>query len=205
MHYATRMDPLYQLLTQMSEGLIQLLGCATLSRDFHTGPAQYSIDRTRLRLGHDPADLRAFGPAFERFVSRYPPDETIRHGQATHYERWYLLPREPDAPRLYLHRFLSDDPGDLGEHDHPWYSASMLLTGSLVEHWRPHGASPTIHRDVIRPFHVIVRPPQLAHRLAIGEGQPVTLFATGPHVREWGFWRRDGRGSPTWTYWRDAA
>ena len=51
MHPATRMDPLYQLLMQMSEGFTQLLGSASISRDFHTGPAHYSIDRARPSVG----------------------------------------------------------------------------------------------------------------------------------------------------------
>ena len=130
-----------------------------------------------------------------------------------HHEPWVR-----DAPPLWgadehgngdnvLGRMLEhcrDDQGELGLHDHPWYSASMLLTGSLIEHWREDGGATVMSSDVIDPFQVIVRSPRIAHRLAIGDGHPITLVATGPPIREWGFRQRDDDRFPAWTHWRSA-
>ena len=204
MTHAIPSDPLYQRLVTMSRSLTQLLDHAVFSHPLGSARATFSIERTVVRLHPARHDPEVFRRAIAGFATRYRPDEIIRHGRRDLHERWYLLSAEPGAPRLYLHRHLNDDPGDRGLHDHPWYSASMLLTGTLVEEWRADGSATEASRDVIEPCQVIVRPPQLAHRLTIGDGQPATLVATGAHVRQWGFWQRDGQGFPAWTYWRHA-
>ncbi|HZR87870.1 MAG TPA: hypothetical protein VFB02_13755 [Bradyrhizobium sp.] len=114
-------------------------------------------------------------------------------------ERWFVVPRNP-AGNAYLHRFWRSD-DDQALHDHPWPSVSIVLRGGYVEHTIAAGG---IHRRRIRrPGDVIFRGPQAAHRIEIdptlaGPGEVVTLFLTGPRIREWGFHCPKG-----WVHWRD--
>ena len=198
-------DPLYKRLISLSRCLTRLIELAESSHPIGAAHATFSLARAVVRLDSAHHDAERYRRALTDFAARYPPDEVIRSGRWTLREQWHLLPPEPGAPRLYLQRRLSDDRGDRGLHDHPSYSASMLLTGHLVEHWREDGAATVESRDVIDPFQVIVRSPRIAHRLAIGDGHPITLVATGPPIREWGFWQRDADRFPVWRHWRDAA
>lgn len=112
--------------------------------------------------------------------------------QAVYLRRWWL-DRETDAEGrgqrgLYVHEFRGSDPTRL--HDHPWPSASLLVSGRLVE----HSGQGT---QVIVPGTVCLRPAGFRHRLALVEGrgrpQPaVTLFATGNRAGDWGFEEADG-------------
>lgn len=104
--------------------------------------------------------------------------------------RRYLLPRNRFL-NIYLHRFLgSDDARAL--HDHPWYSASIVLQGHLIEH------RPNKQPRVIRRGQITIRSPQFLHRIELAEEQTaLTLFCTGPVVRTWGFACPNG-----WVPWR---
>ena len=198
-------DPLYKRLISLSRCLTRLIELAESSHPIGAAHATFSLARAVVRLDSAHHDAERYRRALADFASRYPSDEVIRFGRWTLREQWHLLPPEPGAPQLYLQRRFSDDRDDLGLHDHPSYSASLLLTGHLVEHWREDGAATVESRDVIDPFQVLVRSPRIAHRLAIGDGHPITLVATGPPIREWGFWQRDADRFPVWRHWRDAA
>lgn len=104
--------------------------------------------------------------------------------------RHYLLPRNKIL-NVYLHRFYgSDDARAL--HDHPWYSASIVLKGNLIEHL------PDNHSRVISPGKLTVRGPKFQHRIELPAGTTATtLFCTGPVLRTWGFICADG-----WVPWR---
>ena len=94
--------------------------------------------------------------------------------------RRYLLPRN-NFLNVYLHTFLGSD-DDRALHDHPWYSASIVLRGTLIEHL-PGGLKRTISLGRFS-----FRSPQLQHRIELPAGQTATtLFITGPVVRKWGF------------------
>ena len=104
--------------------------------------------------------------------------------------RWWLIPRNY-SQNIYLHQILiSDDVRAL--HDHPWDNTSFLLAGGYTE-VTPEG-------EFVREVgSVIHRKATDAHRLVIPEGgEAVSLFMTGPLIREWGFHCPKG-----WRHWKD--
>lgn len=127
------------------------------------------------------------------------PDVVI--GQ-DYLQRWHLVPRNRRA-NLYLHAFhRSDD--DRALHDHPWPSVSLLLSSHYWEcvparSHEPDGDTAAL----LRPLGALHRrPAHAAHRIELPVEYPdepvITLFATGPKVREWGFWCPQG-----WRHWQD--
>lgn len=93
--------------------------------------------------------------------------------------RWYLLPRNGWS-NLYLHDIRKSD-DDRALHDHPWANTSFLILGSYIEH-TPDGSFRRNAGDVIN------RPGTALHRLEVIPGERcISLFSTGPKVRDWGF------------------
>jgi hypothetical protein len=122
-----------------------------------------------------------------------PPQQA---GDVAYLSRWYAIPRNRWC-NVYIHHFTrSDDHRAL--HDHPWASCSILLDGGYIEHlpggiaFRPEGS--IVCRAAATPHRV-----QLYRQLDSDAERPViTLFLTGPRVREWGFHCPAG-----WRHWRD--
>ncbi len=105
-------------------------------------------------------------------------------------KRWWVVPRN-DMSNLYLHWMTGDD-DDRALHDHPWDNTSQLLLGSYIEH-TPEGLFKREAGDVVH------RKATDAHRLEVIPGQSaISLFMTGPKLREWGFHCPQG-----WKHWRD--
>ena len=104
--------------------------------------------------------------------------------------RWWIVPRN-DYANLYLHEILHSD-DDRALHDHPWDNTSFLIDGSYIE-VTPEGeflreAGSLVHRQATD-----------AHRLIVPDGgRAVSLFYTGPAIREWGFHCPQG-----WRPWRE--
>lgn len=124
-------------------------------------------------------------------IRRTAPDVEISRPHAPAYlHRWHLIPRNRVC-NVYLHVFLGDDPGD-DMHDHPWWSLSLMLRGSLFEH-RPDGCVIRATGDVVfrgaATLHRLERMRPVSMRRA---KPPVSLFITGPRFRRWGF--MTGRG-----------
>lgn len=129
------------------------------------------------------------------------PDVTLKNREGGIYlERWYIWPLWARSPGgeykpltgnwfgLYIHRFLGSDE-DRALHDHPRHNASLVLSGGYLEHlrdrkvWREPGSwvfrhAATAHR-VVLPVHIIDQKPYPL--------PAVSLFFTGPKVRDWGF------------------
>ncbi len=104
--------------------------------------------------------------------------------------RWWVIPRNKMC-NVYLHEILNSD-DDRAMHDHPWANTSLLIAGSYIEH-TPGGTFTRNAGDVIE------RAADALHRLEVIPGQRViSLFMTGPTVREWGFACPKG-----WVHWRD--
>lgn len=104
--------------------------------------------------------------------------------------RWWVVPRNAWC-NVYLHHILRSD-DDRAFHDHPWDNMSLVIAGRYVEH-TPGGA---FFRN---PGDVVSRKAGDAHRLEILEGEDaVSLFQTGPKVREWGFHCPQG-----WRHWEE--
>ena len=116
-----------------------------------------------------------------------PPDFVIGDD---YLRRWWIVPRNEEC-NVYLHEMLHSD-DDRALHDHPWDNTSYMLDGSYTE-ITPAGSKLRVAGDIV------TRSAADAHRLVIPDGgRAVSLFMTGPKLREWGF--HCGRG---WRHWKD--
>ncbi|WP_228275265.1 hypothetical protein [Stakelama tenebrarum] len=116
------------------------------------------------------------------------PDFVI--GSPAYLRRWWIVPRNAHA-NVYLHQGLRDD-DDRALHDHPWDNQSFLISGRYRE-------ITTEGAFVREAGSLVSRKASDAHRLELIDGAPfVSLFFTGPKVREWGFHCPNG-----WVDWRD--
>lgn len=104
--------------------------------------------------------------------------------------RWWIAPRNRGT-NVYLHEILRSD-DERAMHDHPWQWTSFIIEGGYIEH-TPDG------RFERKAGDIVVKQATDLHRLVIPEGgRAVTLFTTGPIIREWGFACPQG-----WRHWRD--
>jgi hypothetical protein len=104
--------------------------------------------------------------------------------------RWWIVPRN-EYLNVYLHDIRKSD-DDRAFHDHPWSNVSNLISGRYIEH-TPEGKLLRVAGDVVE------RPATALHRLEVIPGERViSLFVTGPKVREWGFACEQG-----WVHWQD--
>ena len=129
-----------------------------------------------------------------RVMARRAPDFIIGDN---YLRRWWIIPRNRWV-NVYLHEFRADD-DDRALHDHPWASCSILLSGWYFEHVPADPrdpAGPTIDRLRIAGD-ITARRPSAPHRIKLGARPTITLFLTGPRVREWGFWCPKG-----WRPWQ---
>lgn len=139
------------------------------------------------------------------YIARREPDEVIGRGvnDDPFFQRWYLLRKNciPGIENLYLHRFLRSDLEDV--HDHPWSNASLVISGQYVE--RVQTLSGTA-RSTRNAGDIVIRNPEDQHAIIGVQPGTLTLFATGPKVRDWGFWER-GEFIPWQRYrsWKDGA
>lgn len=108
---------------------------------------------------------------------------------------------------VYLHRIHVPD-ADRDPHDHPWWFASLVLSGGYDELvWdHPEDISYASRRDMIRRARTrargrwslrTIRRTQ-AHMITDVSGQLWTLVLTGPRRSSWGFWTAEGFAD-----WRD--
>lgn len=133
------------------------------------------------------ADLSAMGRWAEGLMASRPADFVIGDD---YMHRWWVMPRN-NYCNVYLHDILKSD-DDRAFHDHPWTNTSVILLGSYIEH-TPEGSFKRVAGDVV------TRTPETLHRLEVIPGErAISLFMTGPTVREWGFTCAHG-----WVHWRD--
>lgn len=131
-----------------------------------------------------------------------PPDLVIAPaGHGEYLFRWHVVPRNREA-NVYFHVQTQSDP-ERPLHDHPWDSTSVILAGGYDEiidtdpkeaYEAPDPDRPTrfeVRREV---GDVIHRPATWAHRLILPPhaAYSMSLFSTGPKVRDWGFWTPRG-------------
>ncbi|MFD1104605.1 hypothetical protein [Sphingobium olei] len=132
------------------------------------------------------ADLPAMQAWAEAIMAR-EPDFIIGEN---YMRRWWVIPRNKFC-NVYLHDIRQSD-DDRAMHDHPWANTSFIITGSYIEH-TPDGVFTRSAGDVVE------RGAEALHRLEVIPGQRViSLFMTGPAVREWGFACPKG-----WVHWTD--
>ena len=128
------------------------------------------------------------------------PDIKIGGQISPYMLRWWWLPRNRFF-NIYIHRFLKDD-DDRALHDHPWWSFSILCEGFIREFYTvcfKDGTSYIATRDLV-PGATVFRSPSFSHRIVVMPDRklPLTIFITGPKVREWGFHCPKG-----WRHWKD--
>ncbi|TXG82042.1 MAG: hypothetical protein E6R12_12570 [Sphingomonadales bacterium] len=123
-------------------------------------------------------------------VMATPPNEVIGRNGQPYLQRWYVArQRNAAIDNVYIHRFTSSDPGE-DMHDHPWSSHGVVLRGWYGEHWIDDAGER--HFDVRWPGEVIARRADTRHAISSCQPGTVTLFMTGPKIRDWGFVTPDG-------------
>jgi hypothetical protein len=132
------------------------------------------------------ADLVAMQAWAEGIIASRPHDYRIGFN---YIRRWWILPRNPWC-NVYLHEMRGSDI-DRALHDHPWPNTSFLILGSYIEH-TPEGRFERHSGDTV------TRSASDLHRLELVGERAISLFATGPKQREWGFACEQG-----WVHWMD--
>lgn len=129
-------------------------------------------------------DLAGMAAWARRTMQSRFADVTIGPSSNPYLRRWWLVPRNEFA-NVYLHEILRSD-DDRAMHDHPWGNMSFILEGGYREH-TPDGVF------IRRAGYVGYREATDRHRLEVLPGErALTLFYTGPKVRDWGFWCPQG-------------
>jgi hypothetical protein len=129
----------------------------------------------------------------ERYIESRPPDFNIgaNDPDGIYMMRWWIIPRNPRF-NIYLHVILRND-RDEALHDHPWWNLSIPLRSGYREMIPKDPDNPTgpVTIRTLWPGRVVLRKARAAHRIELmpfGAAQPpISLFITGPVVREWGF------------------
>ncbi|HUT76245.1 MAG TPA: hypothetical protein VM285_01070 [Polyangia bacterium] len=124
-----------------------------------------------------------------RLTESRPPDVVIGDPAAPYMRRWWAIPRNRVC-NVYVHKVLRPD-DDRAPHDHPWVNVSIVLAGSYFE-VTPKWSAVRMAGDIV------FRWPRSLHRLANPYPGTLTLFITGPTVREWGF-----QCPNRWVPWRE--
>lgn len=139
---------------------------------------------------------------FCRFVPNLrEPDLVIAPDGEPYLYRWHIIPRNSEA-NVYFHVQVADDP-ERPLHDHPWDNTSVILAGGYLETLQQTGMPERVYRR--EKGQVIHRRAEWPHhlRLAPGKRYAMTLFSTGPKVRDWGFWVPGPDARPIWFKWTD--
>ena len=123
-----------------------------------------------------------------------PPSLIIAPDGHAYLYRWHLIPRSNQG-NCYFHVQCASDP-ERPLHDHPYQNTSVILAGGydeIIDFQPLHFLTGRITRQ-LRKGDVVHRQASEAHRLIMPEGisYSMSLFTTGPRVREWGFWTKNG-------------
>ncbi len=113
------------------------------------------------------------------------PDFVIGGRTNPYLLRWWVAPRNRIL-NAYLHLFKRSD-DDRAHHSHPWlFRVSIILRGAYTEHRILAGG--ILEKRVLRAGMVSFAWGASPHRVELHDGECLTLFLTGPRVREWGFY-----------------
>jgi hypothetical protein len=115
--------------------------------------------------------------------------QIVKHG-GPYLDRVRLV--QTPLGSLYLHRIHTED-GDEFPHDHPWWFASLVLSGRYTEcvYANPSDLNDTRIRN--RPRGSLRRLSRHeAHKITKIDGKLRTLVLAGPHHQTWRFWTADG-------------
>lgn len=125
--------------------------------------------------------------AFKRYLGApRAPDLVIAPRGVPYLYRWHAFERNADA-NVYFHVQVGDDP-ERPLHDHQYASQSVILAGGYEETYQTRPPRGPLHKRVLRKGDTAHRSEIEAHRLKLLGDYSISLFSTGPRVREWGFW-----------------
>lgn len=118
------------------------------------------------------------------------PNEVLTPEGTPYIYRWHVVPRRLVGANVYLHLQVADDP-ERPLHDHPWDNQSVILAGGYIEVYQQRPPRGPVKRRTLRVGDVAQRRAAEAHRLYLipGNTLSISLFSTGPVIREWGFWK----------------
>lgn len=128
-------------------------------------------------------------------MARRPPDEIIARNGSPYIMRWYVMRHDPAkgevGPNVYLHRFERSDSEE--PHCHPFDNVSVVLRGAYREETTPAPLSlPLDPGPVLSSWRfegdVISREASEIHAIREVDPGTISLFLTGPKVRDWGFY-----------------
>ena len=132
-----------------------------------------------------------WGRAFASWLMHKRPADFIIWNKAGAYlHRWHVIPPNRFF-NIYLHLIVGND-SDRALHDHPWPFWTWVLMGRYLEIMPGR-------RRIVAQGDFLYRPATHTHRIELSAGSRrcVTLFITGPHTRQWGFYTDNG-----WVDWR---
>ena len=144
--------------------------------------------------------------AFLRFLEKIGRKRVIidRTTAEPYLIRYYLfLKNRKSFPfNIFLHHFLSSDPGDL--HDHPFSYFTIILKGGYWE-WVPvyDSQNSIVGEEKIwrQPGHFRISKAHSFHRIEVDPAVSCwTIFITGPQIREWGFLTHKNWNSSTFNW-----
>lgn len=158
--------------------------------------------------GVDPVLLHLIEAFCVSIMDSRPPNQDIGRLGSPYIDRWYLarkatVPERSEPPEfgdslllvpsemenLYLHRYHRGDADE--PHDHPWPNASLLVRGWYRE--SIYDLDSNLLGDITRvPGDVVLRSANSIHAILETSDNCLSLFATFPKCREWGFWTADG-------------
>jgi hypothetical protein len=113
----------------------------------------------------------------------------VKHGQL-YMDRLRLV--QTPLISVYLHRIHTPDLDEF-PHDHPWWFASLVLSGRYDESVYSSPSDLSRARIRHRPRGSLrALPRHQAHRITEIDGKLCTLVLTGPHHQSWRFWTDAG-------------
>lgn len=143
----------------------------------------------------------------QKIMDSRQPDFVIGDRSDPYLRRWWAI-RRNSIFNIYIHEFMQSDI-DRALHDHPFASLSIAIRGEMREVYLKRYRDPEFdlpfrrawsHIETVRnvrPGEIIYRQAAFAHRMVVPEPGAVTIFITGPRIREWGFRCPNG-----WVPWR---
>lgn len=132
-----------------------------------------------------------------RSIMKRDPDFVIGD---SYLRRWWVIPRN-EYCNVYLHEINKSD-DDRAGHDHPWMNTSYLIDGEYEEVvYYDNKPWMEMNRYRRKAGDVVSRQATDTHRLIVPDGaKAISLFITGPKVRDWGFWCANG---PKFVPWQE--
>lgn len=94
-----------------------------------------------------------------------------------------VAPIPSELENLYLHRYSRADREE--PHCHPWPNGTLVVAGWYVEQIYVDGQ--LIDTRIRRPGDIVLRDAEAVHAIVDVEPGTLSLFATMPKMRDWGF------------------